>query len=129
MDGGKITDYLANSFAFRLCSERLRDVLESNRGKDDVVQWLETIVKRPNGTDARYWAVHFPEAANVIDLEKSTPAGPVILKAVLDPDLVTGRRLLGFPGESVRLIVAADVKRAIDVAQCTGMAFSAVPMA
>jgi hypothetical protein len=125
---GIVTDYLANNYAFRLCSERLRHIIDRNRGSDEV-QWLSAIVRARDGTEMRYSILHLPAAPRVLNVSKSIMSGPMIVKACLDASLVNGHRVFSFPNESVRLIVASLVKAAIDAAGCSGIKFSKVPVA
>lgn len=125
---GLITDYLANSFAFRLCSIRLRETLDSHRAPADIVQWLPAIVTTHMGQELTYSILHFPEVPNVLNLGKSILAGPMIVKACLDRELVDGHRIFSFPQETLRLVIADDVKKAVETAGCGGMKFSKVPI-
>jgi len=124
---GELPDYLANSFAWRLCSTKLRDLLDRSRAPIDEIQWLPTTVTLPDGGELPFWVLHFPDAAEVINKSKSVMSGPVLVKAHLDRRLVDGHQLFGFPNESVRVIVADDIRRGIVAAACTGMSFSRVP--
>lgn len=124
---GELADYLANSFAWRLCSTKLRDLLDKSHAAVDGIQWLSTRVTLPDGAELPFWVLHFPDAADVVDKSKSVMAGPVLVKAHLDRRLVDGHRLFGFPNESVRVVVADDIRRGIVAAGCTGMTFSRVP--
>jgi hypothetical protein len=146
---GTVVDYLANSMAFRLCSQRLRDAIDRSLSALDLVQWLPVVVRDRKQTELPYWAIHFPEPPNVINMSKSVlyfpdpkvvasrpvlamdspkPTDPVIVKACLDANLVAGRRFFGFRNDSVHLIVADDVKNEIERAECSGMKFSRVPV-
>ena len=124
---GELADYVANSFAWRLCSTKLRDLLDRSRAAIDEIQWLPTTVTLPDGAELPFWVLHFPDAADVIDKSKSVMSGPVLVKAHLDRRLIDGHRLFGFPNESVGVIVADDIRRGIVAAGCTGMTFSKVP--
>jgi len=126
---GLLVDYLANSFAFRLCSERLREVIEQGRGQGDVLQWLPALVKTRDGQELPCWILHFPQVPDVLNRSKTVFAGPMIVKACLDANLVEGYRVFSFPNEDLRLIVADEVKDAIEKAGCSGMKFSRVPIA
>lgn len=128
LDDGIVVDYVPNSFAFRLCSQRLRDVLESNRGESDTAQWLPTVVSDREGAQLPYWVLHFPEVPNVIHRTKSVFSGSVMVKPCIDASLVDGHRLLSWPHNSVTLVIANQVKNAIARAGCTGMTFSKVPI-
>jgi hypothetical protein len=129
LDEGAVVDYLANTFAYRLCSERLRDVLEGGRGAPDVVQWLSAIVVDQRGRELPYWVLHFPTVPQVLNRSRSLLAGPMVVKAVLDRQLIDGHRLLTLPKDLTTLMLADQVKSAIEAAGCTGMKFSPIPMA
>jgi hypothetical protein len=124
---GELADYLANSFAWRLCSTKLRDLFDKSRAAIDGIQWLPTRVILPDGAELPFWVLHFPDAPDVIDKSKSVMAGPDLVKAHLDRRLGDGHRLFGFPNESVRVVVADNIRRGIAAAACTGMTFSRVP--
>lgn len=126
---GLVSDYLANSFAFRLCSQRLREVIEQGKGPADSIQWLPAVVKEGNGQTLNYWVLHFPDVPNVINVSQTKMAGPVIIKAVLDARLVARYRVFSFPNQSHSLVVSQHVRDLIQQAKCTGVEFSRVPMA
>jgi hypothetical protein len=76
-----------------------------------------------------YWILHFPEAPNVINRERSKFSGADrMIKAVLDAQLVAGHRVFSFPHDSVSLVISDSVRRAIGAAGCGGMEFSRVPI-
>ena len=128
LEDGIVVDYLPNSFAFRLCSQRLRDVLESNRGDSDTVQWLPAPVRDRQGAQLSYWVLHFPDVPDVIHRTKSVFSGSVMVKPCIDASLVQGHRLLSWPHNSVTLVIANEVKNAIASGGCTGMTFSKIPI-
>jgi len=129
LDKGVVVDYLPNSFAYRLCSDRLRQVLDGARGSVDTVQWLPAIVTDEQGKEHSYAILHFPEVPNVLSMTKSVLTGPMIVKAFLDKRLVEGHRIFSFPQETVRVVIAGEVKANIESSHCTGMKFSRVPVA
>lgn len=129
VEGGLVTDYLANSFAFRLCSEKLRGAIDSNRPQVDEVQWLPAVVTLPEGYIAKYWVLHFPAPPAVLSTSKSIVSGSRVIKPVLDANLVDGHRVFSFPHDSVSLIIAAPLKTAIETARCSGIKFSQAPLA
>lgn len=124
---GVLVDYLANSFAFRLCSDRLCDVLSTHAAESDSIQWLPATVVASGGHELAYWVLHFPEAPSVLHAGSIT-SGPVIVKAVLDSNLVDGHRLFGLPRDSLRLIMADELRSEIEFSGLTGMKFSPVPI-
>jgi hypothetical protein len=129
LDGGIVVDYLANTYAFRLCSQRLRDVIDSQRGDGDVLQWLPVVAIDRRGAELPYWVLHFPEVPDVINKAKSVFSGSVMIKACLDAEHVAGHRVFTLSHYGVYLVVADQVKDAIRQAGCSGLEFSKVPMA
>ena len=129
LEEGAVIDYLPNSRAFRMCSQRLRDVLERERGDADVLQWLPATVTNGAGATLPFWILHFPRVPELINRAQSIFSGPVLVKAVLDVTLVAEHRVFSRPHDTVSLIVADSVRRAIAKAGCGGMEFSRVPIA
>lgn len=93
------------------------------------MQWLPTLVRSRDGHELPYWVLHFPEVPQVIDVSKSVMVGSMIVKAYLDANLVDQHRVFSFPNESLRLVIASEVKESIEMAGCSGMKFSMVPIA
>jgi Immunity protein family (Imm11) len=125
--GGQPTDYLANNVGARLCSVLLRDLLDQRRSSDDEVQWLDVEVVDQIGTKHNYYLLHLVSHPDVLDPQRTIRArGEFVVKPVLSRARVGNHRVLSFPGATTRLIVADDVKRAIEGAACTGVDFEAV---
>lgn len=127
LDMGVAVDYLANSSAWRLCSQRLREVLDSNRGDRDVLQWLPVSVVDAAGAQLPYWVLHFPEVPDVIHKTRSVFSGSVLVKACIDTGLATGHRVFTLSRYGVYLVIAGQVKTAVAEAGCTGIEFSRTP--
>jgi hypothetical protein len=126
-DADRPLDYLANTLGVRLCSPRLREVIDAERGPRDSVEWLPATVTDPAGVPHPYFVLHTLADADVLDPERTLtgPSGSPI-RPVVDPRRVTDEQVMSFPGASVRLIVTDRVRRAIERAGCTGVRFSAV---
>jgi hypothetical protein len=121
------TDYLANNVGVRLCSARLRDAVELNRGADDELQWLEARVVDASGVEHEYFVLHLPLQPDVLDPQRTIRAGGwFVVKPVLSVVRVGSHRVLSFPGAATRLIVSETVKAAIVKEGCTGVDFSKV---
>lgn len=127
LDAGIIVDYLANAPAFRLCSQRLREVIDGNRGDRDVLEWLPVAVANRAGTELPYWVLHFPEVPDVIHKARSVFSGSVLVKACIDTTLATGHDVFTLSRYSVYLVVTDQLKTAITQAGCTGIEFSRMP--
>jgi hypothetical protein len=127
LDRGIVVDYLANTPAFRLCSERLREVIENNRGDHDILEWLPVGVADGVGAELPYWVLHFPEVPDVIHKTRSVFSSSVLVKACIDTSLATGHRVFTLSRYGVYLVVTYQVKTAITQARCTGIEFSRMP--
>lgn len=90
LDTGVAVDYLANSSAWRLCSKRLRDVLDTTRGDRDVLEWLPVAVVDRAGAELPYWVLHFPDVPDVVHRTKSVFSGSVLVKACIDITRASG---------------------------------------
>jgi len=127
VDKGVLSDYLANNDAFRLCSKPLREVIDRHRGNKDVIQWLPALVTQAQPPGHEYWILHFPEASDVVDVSRSVYSAGRLVKPYLHPELVKGHQVFTVAHSSVSLIVADELKRAIQDARCSGVKFSRVP--
>ena len=127
---GGYADYLASELGCRLCSERLKGILEEGASELDVLQWLEVEVTKGE-EKRRYYILHFPMPPDVLDGSRTLyAAADVVVKAVLSKDRAEGHRVFGFPKAGMlRTIVSKEVKRAIEAAKCTGLSFSKMPEA
>lgn len=116
---GTFPDYLSSDLSVRLCSDRMRHILQSSASPTDVLQWLPVQVLR--GDDARdYWVLHFPEP--VCALGKQTIwQGDFVVKPVLSKARLRGHAVLTYPGaEGVALVVNEKARNALALASCTG---------
>jgi hypothetical protein len=70
LDGG-FGDYPRELRGYRLCSERLRRVLDEAKGPDDRLQWLPARVADPEKEERRYWVLNLlrPTASEIPGLE------------------------------------------------------------
>ena len=124
LTGGGFSDYQAELRGLRLCSEKLREVIESGRGASDDVQWLPAQVIDSKGEQRPYWVLHFPEdPQSLLDIEQSTfgPLGEVV-RGALDPAKAAARNVLPDPnGSFVTFLVSSALRDAILAAGCEGL--------
>ena len=129
LPSGGLTDYLANDVGVRLCSLRLRDLIESHRSATDEVQWLQAQVLDSSGQGHPYFVLHFVSHPDVLDRERTiTARDDFVVKAVLDRNRVAGHNVFAFPGAEIRVIVSGVLRHAILAAGCTGVDFSELPI-
>jgi hypothetical protein len=121
---GDFSDYLSSTLGCRLCSPRLRNILDEYRSVDDEIQWLPVTVRK--GEMACVYAVlHFPHPPDVLNKDKSIFAGEFVVKPVLSRTAVENHHVFAYPkaGEA-KLFISGQVKMAIESAGCTGMELS-----
>lgn len=128
VDGAHVDlpDYLANDIGLRLCSPLLRDVIEDQRSPVDNLQWLPVDVRTADGMVHEYFALHFLWPLNSIDRDRSILAGDFVVKPVLSAELLGDRAVFSLPGRTTTMFVEAAVRRAIELAGCTGIEFDRV---
>lgn len=120
------TDYLANDIGIRLCSPRLRAVLDSKRGAKDQLQWLAALVRDRQGA-REYSILHFPDLPDVLDPQRTIKArGWFVVKPVIALNSTDGHTVFSFAGAKTRVIVSDTVRRAIIEAECSGVDFSPI---
>ena len=122
---GDFADYLANDLGARLCSLKLKNIIEKNLSQIDEVQWLESTVVNSSGLEKKYYILHFPVDYEVIDRNKSIIVNEeFIVKGVLDYSAVQGHHIFTYPNEAGRrLFVNKDLKKVIEDNKCTGISF------
>ncbi len=123
---GDYCDYLSTNSVHRVCSERLRNILDDHCGQKDELQWLPLSVHLGNEAKA-YYALHFPNPADVLDIEKTmwVNGTDLVIKPVFSSDKLSGHSVFSFPkDESLPLFVDTSAKIAIEDAGCTGLQFT-----
>jgi hypothetical protein len=125
---GDFADYLASNLGCRLCSKRLKDLLDSHASSVDELQWLPVIVRE--GTEQRpYSILHFPNPPDVLNKEKSLFARYFVVKPVLSEAAVGNHQVFSYPGGGeITLFVSRKVKLAIKSAGYSGMELSSAAM-
>jgi hypothetical protein len=120
---GDFCDYLATDRFRRVCSIKLRDILEKNKGPKDSLQWLPIIV-RSNLYKREYYVLHFPHPSDVLD-EKATmwvDGTDHVIKPALSKSKVVGHCVFSYPkDESIPLFVSDEVSYEIEESECTGL--------
>jgi len=120
--GGQLTDYLFNTFAWRLCSESLMRLLEAEKAPGDDVDWIPVQVDA--GTKRqRYFSFRAKPRPDLLHRTTiSSPPGHPI-RPVLDSALAREHRVFLVDKLGVSIIVAEEVKQKIKSAKLSGMYF------
>jgi hypothetical protein len=127
---GILADYLANDLGARLCSERMRDTIESCKLTADVLQWLNVQVVDDSGMPITYYILHFPKNFHVVSQEHSLFAGDMVVKPVLEYSVSQHLSIFTLPNEGgITTFVSSSVKEAMESSELTGMDFEKVNVA
>ena len=130
LQDGPFSDYQGNLEAARLCSSKLKKIVEEYQSPIDEIQWLSMYVRDANGKQRDYFILHFPFEYDVIDWGKSiTIQKNTVVKPVLSKEKVKGHQIFNYTsGAFITCVVSEDLKRAIHRAGCTGMSFLKIPL-
>lgn len=120
---GAAADYQPNDLGWPLCSPKLKAVIEVHAAADDQIQWLDAKLVDDDGKEHPYYILHLPYRLDVLDKEKTIWDEIFVDTPVLDLRVVKDHRVFSYPGAFFSVIVADEVKTAIQVANCTGMEF------
>ena len=69
---GSFSDYQENSAVCRLCSIKLKSIIDQHKSFQNEIQWLPVYVKSGDGETREYFILHFPVLAPVIKKPTST---------------------------------------------------------
>lgn len=126
---GPLGDYVGNDLGRRLCSTRLRELLERLKADGDVVQWIPARVIDADGVRGEYYFLHFPQPLDVLDRDKSVfddEAG-VLIKPYLSISKIGDHRLFTLAGLEVATIVSESIKQSLQREAIEGVTFSPIP--
>lgn len=125
---GEFADYLANDLGGRLCSERLKNVLQQHASPSDELQWLPVEVKGDE-ENRSYAILHFPKPPDILNKNKSIYAGDFVVKPVFLKDAISRHHVFAYSKAGhLKLFVSEPVKLAIEAEGCTGIEFSEAPV-
>ena len=123
LEDGVYADYQANDLGARLCSARMRAVLEKSAGDADRLQWLPVRVNC-DGQSRDYYILHFPDPRPVLDKKASIMVDDFVVKSVLSSSLLVNRRVFTHEeGGNLPLYVSDEVAERLQEEGCTGIEF------
>ena len=122
-DGG-FTDYQNNNKSLRLCSKRMKKIIDEVAPEDSRRQWLDVDVMLGD-EKITYFALHFTEGYEVLNTEKSTysQANGKIIKVVLESQKCHGLDLFRVPGYRDSTYISHRLKLAFQKNGLTGMEY------
>jgi len=123
---GEFADYLGSNLGCRLCSDRLKSILDSHAFVSDDIQWLPVVVEQ--GTIKKNYSIlHFPNPPDILHKNKTIFVDDFVVKPVLSADAIGQHKVFSYPkGGELPLFITQSVKEAIDSEGCTGLEFTRV---
>lgn len=129
LEDGGFADYQINDMGWPLCSERLKEIIESFRAPEDTLEWLDATVITAGGEARKYYILNLPIRSDVLDRKKTIFAkGGFVVKPYYSLKNINGRRIFSYPSGEFTVIISDEVKNAIASANCTGIDFLKVPV-
>lgn len=125
---GKLADYQANDFGWRLCSERLMRLLDAEKAVVDDLAWIPVEVDA-DGKRQRYFLFQAKPRPELLHGRTIRSPSGLPIKAVLDGGLAKQHRVFLLTQEGIAIFVAEEVKQKIRTAKLTGMEFHRVQAA
>lgn len=126
--GEALDDYLANDIGVRLCSPRLRELIDDIASENDAIHWLDARVVFER-SEFPFFVLHFLSFPDVLDPIKTLRArGGFVVRPVVSRARLQGHKVFSFAGGVTRLIVDSDIRNAVEYSRCTGVDFAPVRM-
>ena len=130
---GIISDYLTSIVRGRLCSEKLRKIIEKSKGKTDLIQWLPVdIFNEETGETLKYHHLHFPEPPNCLSRKhcKFNPNSDRVMVPVYSYQRIKSREIFNSSGgyEKSATILSDNMRKTLEEAECTGLCLERAPV-
>jgi hypothetical protein len=126
VQGEGFEDYQATVHGFRMCSQRLKDLFENNKGAEDKIQWLSATVTW-NGETRPYYVLHFYESMDVVDpiASKWNPETKMFdtIHPVFVREKIVNHNVFTIPRHSIILVVKPFIVKEMKRQKMTGMAY------
>ena len=120
-----LTDYPTTNICDRLCSPKLRKIIEENLEEDDnEIQWLPMHIKDEETEEfTEYYYLHFPEYCDVLDLERSkfNKTLGVVDLAFFMINKIKNKSIFNCKGDNKATFISRKLKEHLFKTGCTGI--------
>jgi hypothetical protein len=128
MPKGTPVDYQQNDLGWRLCSPRMRGIIDTHKSKIDVVEWIDALITAERSKEQRYFVVHFPSPLPLAVLDRRrtvfNPSNPrLVVKPALNHQAVDGHNVFTYEGGFEPWFVSQRVRDALLAAGCEKIEF------
>ncbi len=126
MEKGVMADLLPNNITLKLCSKKLKDIIEKYKSVNDKIQWLPVCVDKA-GQKEDYYILHLYEYLDVLNKENTIfGAYNSVIKPVISKTSVGDHMIFTFRGRESTFFISEDVKKHIEKEKCVGIEFDKV---
>lgn len=127
INDGEFRDYQNNNRDWRLCSEKMRNIIDAGRSPSDCLGWLPVTVRRRRKR-LTYFALHFTAVKplrSILDMRRTKVIRPsmFVVAPVLRRSGVGKHHVFTYEEDGSRWIVSDAVRGQLVAANCTGMKF------
>lgn len=123
---GELADFLSANIGKKLCSPKLKQVIEQNMTSHDIpIQWLPVkIIKEESGETFDYFCLHFPEFCDSLDEQYSLFNSLGVLdRTGFSFEKIKDKSIFNCRGSFITLVISKKLRKAILDAGCTGLKF------
>lgn len=123
---GEASDYLANDMGWRLCSAKMRNVVDAHL-PSLLDAWLPVSVTE-GGSERAYSVLLAPDASDALHRDRSIYSRQGrLVKPVIDRERVGEREVFTVGERDLTMIVTESVRSALESAGCTGIRYELAP--
>ena len=127
---GRAGDFVNNDLGWRLCSLRMKDLLDGLLSDSDKIQWLPSFVTDLSGQRTKHYVLHFPETPDILNLDPDQTIydeeSEVLIFPCISLEKAAGYRIFNIRGLEIATVVHASVKEAIEDAGMEGIDFHSI---
>jgi hypothetical protein len=125
---GSPVDYQQNDLGWRLCSGRMRRIIDTHKSAIDEVEWIDAVVAAERRQEHRYFVMHFPIPLPLAILDSRrtvfNPFNPrLVIKPVLNHRAVDGHNVFTYEGGFEPWFVRQHIRDALLAAGCEKIEF------
>ncbi len=127
---GEAGDFVQNDLGWRLCSQRMKNLLDGQLSDTDKIQWLPSYLTDLVGQRTQHFVLHFPEIPDILNLDAGETIyhkeSEVLIRPCISLEKAEGHRIFNIRGLQSATIVHASVKEAIEAARMQGVEFHSI---
>lgn len=124
-NSGIISDYMSSIIGGRLCSDKLKTIIDDNKNSNDQIQWLPIHIKHVDSDETlTYYHLHFlnPFSGHSKKESMYSPSGDIMKPVwhysnIKDMEIFTCSEIY----KHTMIILSENILKRIEEAECSGM--------